>query len=94
MAVRGYGGPLGFPALAVMVNANLPNDANVGFWNGVASASTAVGRAFSPLVVGALWAATLRDDWRDQWPLDGHLAFYGLTLCGGVCLALSSCLGR
>jgi MFS family permease len=97
--VRSLGGPLGFPALGVMLNAVLVND--VGFWNGIASSSLAAGRSAAPLIVGSVWSLTLLHDGAKAgrykpwpYPVDYHLAFYIMCSVALVNVALSLCFPK
>jgi MFS family permease len=92
--IRSLGGPLGFPALGVMLNAVLTKD--VGFWNGIASSSLAAGRSAAPLIVGSVWSLTLLHDGSKAtrykswpYPVDYHLAFYIMCCVSLVNVALS-----
>lgn len=97
--IRSLGGPLGFPALGVMLNAVLVED--IGFWNGIASSSLAAGRSAAPLIVGSVWSLTLLHDGAKAgrykswpYPVDYHLAFYIMCTVALINVALSLCFPK
>ena len=73
--VRGFGGPLSFGSISVLLNNHLKK--NLGTMNGLASSFASLARAVGPAISGAIYAASTTS----PFPFDSaHAPFYSLCI--------------